>query len=237
MVFGRIGSTIVALAAGLAAVLATGEGRADNFLLRGFTWFGFLEGKELREGCFPGAPDRLRFVYNGVYQEQIRVYEAIRGGPGAPGTLHARILTKLNLANFRLSEIFLGTRDIEATATLDPAAFETLVQIAFADGFGQPVPDGLALPSDGFYWIVSGCVGGQWHIQGWTHPTPRFEALRFPARLFAFDRTGVAVNRPRAIDAGERMRARSGNQSKLDTQPAFDVRLSDSGVVGRMPGL
>ena len=32
------------------------------------------------------------------------------------------------------------------------------------------------------------------------------------------------------IDAGERMRARSGNQSALDTQPAFDIRLDDDGV-------
>jgi len=35
---------------------------------------------------------------------------------------------------------------------------------------------------------------------------------------------------------GERMRARSGNHSRLDTQPAFDVRLDDDGVVGRVPG-
>ena len=234
------------LGLGMALALASlpGAGRADNFLLRGFTWFGFLEGKELRESCAPGAPDRLRFIYNGVYQEQVRVYEATRPPPGAgaaPGAggamVSARVLTRLNLTNFRPSEIFLGTRDPRSDLAIDPARFEALLAAVQADGFGQPVPKGLTLPSDGFYWIVSGCVAGQWHIQGWVHPTERFNGLRFPAQLVALDQTGVAVNKPRPVDAGERMRARSGNQAQLDVQPAFDVRLTDEGVLGRMPGL
>lgn len=221
----------------LALAGMAGGARADNFLLRGFTWFGFLEGKELREACGPGAPDRLRLVYNGVYQEQVRVYEARRPAPGEDAMVSARVLTRLNLSGFRPSEIFLGTRDPRSDLAIDPARFDALLAALRADGFGEPVPKGLTLPSDGFYWIVSGCVAGQWRIQGWVHPTERFAALRFPAQLFALDQTGVAVNKPRPVDAGERMRARSGNQAQLDVQPAFDVRLTDDGILGRMPGL
>jgi hypothetical protein len=225
------------LGLGLALATITGAARADNFLLRGFTWFGYLEGKELREACAPGAPDWLRFVYNGVYQEQVRVYEARRQTPAESALVSARVLTRLNLSGFRPSEIFLGTRDPRSELGADTARFDALLAALRDDGFGQPVPKGLTLPSDGFYWVVSGCVAGQWHIQGWVHPTERFNALRFPAQLFALDQTGVAVNKPRAVDAGERMRARSGNQAQLDVQPAFDVRLTDEGVLGRMPGL
>lgn len=233
-----IKSPVVGAVLGTAVLLAlAGPLRADNFLLRGFTWFGYLEGKELRDTCAPGAPDRLRFVYNAVYQEQVRVYEATRAGSGAPGSLTARVLTKLRLSSFGLAEIFLGTRDPSSTVPVPADAFDHLVAATIADGYGDRVPDGLTLPSDGFYWIASGCLGGRWAIQGWVHPGERFEALRFPAILFAGDGTGVAINNPRAVDAGERMRARSGNQSRLDVQPAFDVKLTDNGIAGRMPGL
>ncbi len=232
----RLRRTLLA-ALGAVLAMAPGAGMADNFLLRGFTWFGFLEGKALREGCGPGAPDRLRFVYNGVYQEQVRVYEAQRPAPGQTGMISARVLTKLNLSGFRPSEIFLGTHDPRSELGLDAARFDELLAATVGDGFSQPVPEKLTLPSDGFYWVVSGCVSGQWRIQGWVHPTERFAALRFPALLFALDQTGVPVNKPRPVDAGERMRARSGNQAQLDVQPAFDVRLTDTGVLGRMPGL
>ncbi|MCC7047767.1 MAG: hypothetical protein IT562_13720 [Alphaproteobacteria bacterium] len=225
----------MALAA-MVVLIAAAPARADNVLLRGFTWFGFLDGKELREGCAPGAPDRLRFVYNGVYQEQIRVYEFARATPGAPANLRSRVLTRPNFANFSIGELIFGSRDPIFDATLDPPGAEALVGALMADGFADPVPKGLSLPSDGFYWIVSGCLGGRFDIQGWLHPTPRFQALRFPIQLFARDGTGVPVNKPRPVDAGERMRARSGNQSRLDTQPAFDIRLDDDGVVGRVPG-
>lgn len=226
----------MALAAMVFAGVA-GLAQADNVLLRGFTWFGFLDGKELREGCGPGAADRLRFVYNGVYHEQIRVYEFVRTGPGAPANLRSRVLTRPNFANFSIGELIFGSHDHVFDATLDPPGAEALVAALMGDGFAYPVPKGLSLPSDGFYWIVSGCLGGRFDIQGWLHPTARFQSLRFPVQLFARDGTGVPVNRPRPVDAGERMRARSGNQSALDTQPAFDIKLDDDGVVGRVPGL
>lgn len=210
--------------------------RADNYLLRNFTWFGTLDGKDLREACVPGAPDRLRFVYNGVWQEQIRRYELERPFPGAPATLDARVLTKPDFSNFRISELFLGARDYSSRAVLDEGAFRQLVDALTADGFAAPVPSGLTLPSDGFYWVVTGCLGGRFDINGWLHPTDRFKALRFPALLFARDATGIAVNPPRPVDAGERMRARTGNHDALDIKPAFDVRLNDDGVVGRVPG-
>lgn len=219
----------------LAALALAPDARADNFLLRGFTWFGFLSGKEIRENCAPGSADRLRFVYNAVYQEQIRVYEYLRAGPGAPASVRSRVLTRPNFASFGPSELFLGSRDPMSDVVLDPVTAEGVVGELLADGWTEPVPRGLTLPSDGFYWIVSGCLGGRFDIQGWVDPSPRFKALRFPALLFAQDRTGVAVNRPRPVDPGERMRARSGNQSALDTQPAFDVKLTNDGIEGRVP--
>lgn len=216
---------------------AAGPAAADNYFLRNFTWFGFVDGKELRERCGPGAPERIRLIHQAVFDQQIRVYEVDRPVPGGPAVLTARVLIKIDYSNFTFSEFFLGTQDRVSQATLDPPAFEALMAALAADGFMAPVPEGLRLPSDGFYWTVSACLGGRFKINGWVFPSERYAALRFPAQLLARDGTGVPAIPPRPTEPGDRLRARGGNHAKnMDLRPAFDIRLTDDGVTGRMPG-
>ena len=42
------------------------QGR-DDALSQRFTWFSYMNGDDILAACNPGAPDRFRFVYNGVY--------------------------------------------------------------------------------------------------------------------------------------------------------------------------
>src|SRR5690348_16022930 len=64
----------------------------DNPVVQKTAWFSFLDGHDIREACAalgPKAPARYRLIYNGQYEEQLRVYE-IEATPAGGGSLHAR---------------------------------------------------------------------------------------------------------------------------------------------------
>lgn len=222
-----------ALAAAILAVLLPGhEAQAESYLLRSFTWFGFIDGADIRRGCVPGAPDRLRFIYNGHWHEQVRVYEYAERYIGWPGAVTARILTKPDFSNFTPDELVFGSPEPTSIVELPPPGAAAFKSALVADGFLDPVPGDLALPSFGFHWVAVGCLGGRFKANGWLFPGERFERLTFPQRLLALDRTGVPFNPPRPVSVEERMRFRSGNFSTGRTM--FEIRLEDGGVKGRI---
>ena len=49
----------------------------DHPVTRKLTWFSHLGGRDIRNSCVTGAPDRYRFVYNGIYVEQVRSYDIL----------------------------------------------------------------------------------------------------------------------------------------------------------------
>ena len=145
-------------AAGLFIMLAvlfacTYVGR-DDALSQRFTWFSYVNGDDIRAQCAPGALDRYRFVYNGVYVKQARTYDIV---PDAASglVLKARVLGPSDLSNVSIADpittlfqdpldilapfagtkgsIGLGGRDIDA---LDSA----LVQSGFPTGAGRALP-------------------------------------------------------------------------------------------------
>jgi hypothetical protein len=118
-------------------------------------------------------------------------------------------------------------------AELDPAEAAAFKRALVADGFLEPVPPDLTLPSYGFHWVAVGCLNGRFKANGWLFPGARFDRLTFPQRLYALDRTGVAVNPPRPVDVVERMRYRSGGNIGT-ARTAFEIRLDDGGVKGRV---
>ena len=50
-------------------------GAFDGAFSRNLKWFSYIGGEDLRKACGPGADDRFRFVYNGIYEKQIRSYD------------------------------------------------------------------------------------------------------------------------------------------------------------------
>ena len=56
----------------LGACASLGE---DHPITQKFNWFAHLGGADIRAACQSGAPDRYRFVYNGIYVEQVRSYD------------------------------------------------------------------------------------------------------------------------------------------------------------------
>ena len=61
---------VTALMLGLAA--CTYRPGADNPVARNLTWFSYAGAGDIRADCRPGAADRMRLIYNGDYDEQVR---------------------------------------------------------------------------------------------------------------------------------------------------------------------
>jgi hypothetical protein len=44
-------------------------------VVRSFNWFSYVGGDDIRSACQPGGRNRVRLVYNGLWDEQVRVYD------------------------------------------------------------------------------------------------------------------------------------------------------------------
>ena len=73
-----------------AAACTTYEGPPSNPVERSLTWFSYLAGDDIRAACRQGGSDHYRFVYNAIYEVQIRGYELTPTPGGAELTVRAR---------------------------------------------------------------------------------------------------------------------------------------------------
>ncbi len=187
-------------------------------------WFAFLGGDDIRRQCRPGEPARYRFVYNAVFDEQVRAYDLTRSDYGA--TLVARVppagASLIKLEGFRDGET---PRD-RVVSTIDVEAYRAITRQLEADGFGGPTPTGRNFPSWDFYWMVSACAEGRFHIYAWRNNTPEFAALKFPALLLAQDKTGAPVNPVRPNTYADYNDRKRNGMPDLN----FDVRLTPDGL-------
>jgi len=222
---------IAALAA-VSALLAGCEyaGPPDNAVARNLTWFSYLGGENIEKSCAPGAPDRYRFVYNGIYQKQIRSYDVslLPGGRGASVSAFARGEGDLTqgLTVSQIGAIWGGTR---AQAAMSPQGLADLRAALAADGMPGSRPSVLRLPSNEFYWTAAACIEGQFHTNAWLWPSERFMTLKFPAVLLAHDRTGIELYESRPFNKrDDDPTMDSGDKSPYDT---FVVQLGPEGFV------
>jgi hypothetical protein len=193
---------ILACLAGLVAGCATsGHNNQDQPGARKFTWFSYVKGDDLRRTCVAGAPDRYRFVYNGVYVEQVRSYD-IEPSP-QPGLTRvtARVTEKANLATIVINpsnpDVFEPWRAKKAIIDLPQLEMDRLKRAVLSDGLSTKAAPRRAVTSIEFYWAVSACIDGKFHLNAWVWPNDDFNQASFPKMLFAWDMTGVAVNAPR----------------------------------------
>lgn len=228
----RLDSRIVAAFLALFVAGCADTSRVDNPLLARFSWFQYLAGEDIKAACVADAPARYRFVYNAVFDEQVRTYDLVRTEAGAD------LKSRVSNGEIRVLEFGFGaswrpeTLKRQADATLDREAYLALIRQVEADGFGASPQEGLRLPSYDFYWAVSACAGGRFHFNVWRNETPGFAALRFPALLFAQDKTDIAPARPYAQTYAahvDRLRFGSGRDQN------FEMMVRDGGLVGTAP--
>lgn len=192
-------------------------------------WFSFLDGDDFKDRCGAGEPDRYRLIYNGRFEEQVRVYDVTRYGE------EAILLARAVAPGFVLT----STRDgldfgwQQSKERLSAAEFAQFRDRLEQSRFFEPTPVGLELYSPDFYWVGMSCEEGAFHYTAFARPSPEFDALTFPEFLFEHDETGLPVNPPRNIPVSERFRATGGGVGPVeDRDPAFRMVVDEDGVSG-----
>ena len=219
--------------AALALLLAgcTYTSGIDQPVARKFSWFGYLDGDDIRAQCRPGARETWRLVYNARWSEQVRAYD-VDLTPGE-AILTARVFgAGGNVASFNPFDPQGPWRGVTRQVALDESAARDLRQAIVASAIDRPLERNLSLPSQSFYWIVAGCRDGRFHFNAWLHPSPRFAELTFPVMIFARDPTGIAVYRPESYNAATDFSDRMLPDER--TAGGFELRVGENGLLGRI---
>lgn len=215
----------------LLAACAYRPGGIESPITRKFQYFSYVGGDDIRANCAAGAPAQYRLVYNAVYDEQVRAYDLRRSATGDGAILTAQVFGGGgNVSAFNPLDPTGPWRGTSAQTRLDERSYIDLIRAIEASGFGAPAPEGLTLPSWGFYWVIAACANGRFHYNAWLYPSDRFNQITFAKLVFDSDRTGIPVNPPRPQNAAQ-YRLRSG-QSYQDLNTDFDLRVGTNGLVG-----
>jgi hypothetical protein len=222
---------IFAAAFGLALVAASTtsaqrpDSKVEQPIVRTFNWFSYVAADDIRSACQPGGRNRVRLIYNAIWEEQVRAYEIFLQPDGTAGLDigvlndqgHGGNLTSLSLgsdgsnvtAPWRMRK---GQRLLSTDETRELAG---LLQASAA--FGPP-RDGLRLPDNDFWWTVASCRNAVWGFQAYHYPTDGFANVKFAEKLFALDNVPIAVNRPRKLVPAELRRDWNGPRNQVDSR-------------------
>ncbi len=220
----RFSRTAILLAGlSLASGCAYVDGDIGNPIHRKFHWQSFVAGDDIAASCSSGNPDRVRLVYNAIWDKQVRIYEI----DSIKRSLRVRVFGQGNLTDVKLTDPIAPWRADETKAQLDEAGYEQLAAtLAESGAFGPPAV-GLELPSHSYYWTAATCRQGKFTFTGWAYPSAAFDASRIPAALFALDpgRDGVVAPGPIPYDVMWEYRRKQGQVTD------FTFKVGANGMV------
>ena len=135
-----------------------------------------------------------------------------------------------NAFDVSASDVLAPWRWHSSETRLSPAEYQQFVALLERSGQFAGAPDGLRLFSGDFYWIGSACRNGAFSFHAWAFSTDAFAQVRFVEFLFNHDRTGLPVNPPRKIPAGEFLGPMGRQEDQIDIR--FWLQVHDDGLGG-----
>jgi len=223
---------------GLALLVAAcqSSGAVDNPIARRLTWFSYVNGDDLRAACRPGAPDRYRLIYNGVYNEQVRSYDIMvrEFASDAGADMVVRVKEPPRLGVLRLGAPFAPWEPTVSRVALDGETFAALVTTLDKGGAFAPAPRGLRLNSGKFYWVVDACRDGVFTFNAFVYPSPRFAAVDPSALLARLAPEAPPFNPPRRVDRAP-LPSQCGRPRDASAQCEglpFIFEVGDNGLLG-----
>ena len=102
---------------------------ADNPVARSLTWFSYAGAGDIRAECRPGAADRLRLIYNGDYDEQVRSYDVTAVAAGG-GMVEVEANGAGELLRVTIEQTLFDRGDREMIENLVPAAVNQALEKA-----------------------------------------------------------------------------------------------------------
>lgn len=189
-----------------AASAQRADRNVDMPVVRSFHWFSYVGGDDIRAACHPGGRSRLRLVYNGLWEEQVRTYEIFLQPDGTAGMEIGVLADQGNVSNIQAesgTDVLNPWRMKHGQRLLDAEETRHLMDLLQASAAFGPPPDGLRLPDNDFWWTVASCRNGVWGFQAYHYPTDGFAKVKFAEQLFAWDNVKVPVNRPRKLEPAQ----------------------------------
>ena len=196
-----------------------------------FTYFSYLNGDDIRSQCANGGHDILRFVYNGIYTEQVRTYDLVPNRrERSRFILESRVSREADVSlitgELYRPDLFAPWRPVVSRVNLSADDFQRLKRALTTSGFfAEPVFFGN-LSSIKFYWIVSGCVDRKFHLRAFVWPEDSFIGAKFPELLLSWDRTNIPINPPRAASLFQVY----GTTNAEEQQTLFTIHVGDNTI-------
>jgi hypothetical protein len=194
------------LAAASTASAQRPDRNVEQPIVRSFNWFSYVGGNDIREACGRDGRNRLRLIYNAIYDEQVRTYEIFLQPDGTAGMTVGVLADQGNVSNLLIGEpgdVLGPWRMRRAERILNPEETRELLGLLQASAAFGPPRDGLRLPDVDFWWTVASCRNGVWGFQAYHYPTDGFANVKFAAKLFSWDTVPVPVNPPRKLVPAE----------------------------------
>lgn len=209
---------------------AAGDDIVNSPIQRKFQWFSYLEGGDFKATCTADAAGRYRLVYNGIYTEQVRIYDL----NAATGVLDTQLILPMDLRDFAVSEamdLLNPWRGKSAARILSRDEVSSIVTALDKDGAFGPPAVGVELPSMGFFWTLASCHDGAYHFTGLAWPSAAWDRARFDDALLAVDPIAEPVNPPRKTKLGRDLQA--GRRYNSDNE--FIIKVGEDGLAGFAP--
>ena len=220
------------LALGLAALVSgcASQGASDNPIVRKFSWLSYLEGSDIRSACRQGAPDQYRMVYNGIYTEQVRMYDLKADGSFRIQVLGEADLTKLSVS--KPGDLLSPWKGRTQWLELEPDQVLRVAEALDKDGAFGPPAVGTELSSKGFFWTVAACHDGRYSFNAWMWPSPKWDELGFDDVLLDLDDTKIPFNPPRKTETQRAGIAGKPGAIHGGIENAFWTKVGENGLVG-----
>jgi hypothetical protein len=180
--------------------------KVEQPIVRSFNWFTYVAGDDIHGACGTDGRNRLRLVYNAIYNEQVRVYEIYLQPDGTAGMTVGVLADQGDVSNLSIadpSDVTNPWRMKRGQHLLNPGQTRELMALLQQSAAFGPPRAGLRLPDVDFWWTVASCVNGAWGFQAYHYPTDGFANVKFAPKLFSWDPVPVAVNPPRRLEPAE----------------------------------
>ena len=175
-------------------------------IVRSFNWFSYVAADDIRSTCGRDGRNRLRLIYNAIYDEQVRTYEIYLQPDGTAGLTAGVLADQGNVSNLSIGEggdVFNPWRMRRGQRVLNPGDTRELLALLQASAAFGPPRDGMRLPDVDFWWTVASCRNGVWGFQAYHYPTDGFVNVKFATKLFSWDPVPIPVNPPRKLEPAE----------------------------------
>lgn len=202
----------------------------EHPVMRKFTWFSYIAATDIQKRCDRSSGLEYRFVYNGVYDEQVRTYDISHVGADRY-EIKTNVSDEVDISSISLDlrrpDLFKPWRTKSSVTNVSINDIEMLTKTLKNIGFFNSSPPLRSFSSIEFYWIVSTCINGRFNQNGYFWPDEKFKTAQFPKLLHLWDFTDVPFNQPRQTSSLSALRLTGAN----DIRNYFNLNFNSNGLL------